>query len=67
MSMADDDIAPHASASPIDPTKNVLDLVHAQARFQEKFDGLALAARVAEEGWIVKYFEALERWPSNAV
>jgi hypothetical protein len=53
------DIAPHVSNSPVDPTKNVLDLVQAQAKFQEKVDGMALSARMAEDAWIVKYFEAL--------
>lgn len=43
----------------IDPTKNVLDLVNAQAKFQAKMDELALAANKAETNWIVKYFEAL--------
>ena len=45
--------------STIDPTKNVLDLVNAQANFQAKIDEMSQAARKAETDWIVKHFEAL--------
>ena len=49
-----------ASGGPtIDPTKNVLDLVNAQAKSQAKIDEMSMAARKAETDWIVKHFEAL--------
>jgi hypothetical protein len=43
----------------VDPTENVLALVDAQAKFQEKYDELTAKFNAAEQAWIIKYFEGL--------
>lgn len=43
----------------IDPTENVLALVDAQAKFQEKMDEAHQQANDSERRWIIKHFEAL--------
>ncbi len=45
--------------STIDPTENVLALVDAQAKFQEKIDAAAARYVTLETTWILKHFESL--------
>ena len=46
-------------AGAIDPSENVLALVHAQGLSQQKLDLITARAATSESAWLIKYFEAL--------